>query len=68
MPIPLLFKPELVFDLTMKATKENAMILMDKYNGSLLDALDGNKKSIMGLGSEFWQIKALSSIINRHPV
>ena len=60
-------KPEFMFELTMEAAERNYQLLIKKYGGSLEKAVKGNRKSPMGLGSEFRPIEVLKRIYHLHP-
>ena len=59
---------DFVFDLSMAAAEKNADILLDKYGGKLTNAVDANKHSILGYGSEFRPVEVLAKIYENHPV
>ena len=68
MPITKMAEHDFVFDLSMAAAEKNADLLLNKYGGKLADAIDANKHSILGYGSEFRPVEVLTKIYKNHPV
>jgi hypothetical protein len=65
--IPALTAPEFMFELTSKAAERNFMILK-KYNFNLATAIEAQKSSSLGYGSEFQPPKTLQKIFTSHPL
>ena len=59
--------PEFSFKLTNKAAKQNYMVLMHKYKGSLAASLESQRDLMAGCGLEFRDKAALSHLFARHP-
>jgi hypothetical protein len=65
--IPAPTAPEFTFKLTFDAAERNFMILK-KYNFDLATALEAQKSSPLGYGSEFQPSKTLQKIFASHPL
>jgi hypothetical protein len=65
--IPAPTAPELMFELTSEAAERNFMILK-KYNFNLATAIEAQKSSPLGYGSEFLPPKTLQKIFASHPL
>ncbi len=65
--IPAPTPPEFVFDLTEEAAKKNFMILK-KYDFDLEKAINAQKTSLLGYGSEFRPPQTLRRIFKHHPL
>ena len=58
--------PEFQFTLTRNAAETNLKVL-EKYGMDLQQALEGQKKSPLGYGSEFRPVSTLVPLLGRHP-
>ncbi len=65
--IPVPTTPEFMFESTSKAAQRNFMILK-KYNFDLATAIEAQKSSPLGYGSEFLPPKTLQKIFASHPL
>jgi hypothetical protein len=59
--------PEFSFKLKNKAAKQNYMVLMHKYKGSLAASLESQQNLTAGYGSEFRNEATLSHLFACHP-
>jgi len=57
--------PEFTFKLSSRAAKKNYMVL-GKYNFSLASALEAQKDSPLGYGSEFRKSNILHQLLHKH--
>ncbi len=65
--IPASTAPEFMFELTSEAAERNFMILK-KYNFNLATAIEAQKSSPLGYGSEFRPPNTLQKIFASHPL
>jgi hypothetical protein len=65
--IPVPTPPEFVFDMTEEAAEKNSMILK-KYDFDLEKAINAQKSSLLGYGSEFKPPQTLRRIFKHHPL
>ena len=67
LPCPNPSKPQFEFDLSVKATEKNYILLMQKFGGDLHRALHAQKNLLLSNGSEFKPVSVLEPLFSLHP-
>jgi hypothetical protein len=62
------FSPKFSITFDLESAEMNYIILMKKHQGSLKQAFDANKDSLLGMGSEFRKISTVEQIFKHHPI
>jgi hypothetical protein len=60
--------PEFLFTFGLESAEKNYIILRKRHPGSLQRALDANRDSPLGRGSEFRKIPTIKHFFQHHPI